>query len=61
MSKTEKIALPSQRLFAQSRRTDNKEQNNSDSLSALKEMKWASDPGTGSGGAGIRQVTLLRR
>ena len=61
MSKTEKIALPSQRLFAQSRRTDNKEQNNSDSLSALKAMKWANDPGTGSGGAEIRQVTLLRR
>ena len=36
MSKTEMIALPSQRLFLQSGRTDNKEQNNSDSQSASK-------------------------
>ena len=63
MSKTEKIALPSQRLFSQSGRTDNKEitQIVKVLLSALKEMKWAYDTGTGSGGAKIRQVTFLRR
>ena len=64
MSKTEMIALPSQRLFYRvgGQTIKNKIiQIVKVLLSALKETKWANDTGTGSGGAKIRQVTFRRR